>query len=198
MRRLAAVMVTLLLVQGCGGPQPLLSLVEKDYQPVRTGSWWTYSPVGPGTAFTRTVTSAVNSQGRNAYTVTLGAAAPMPAARFSGLISPDGDGLFVWDATPGTWRLERQLPYVVGSKWQLELSPGETSKEIEVNAMENVHTPAGVFTQCYRLVETTMAVSETARIIWAAPDVGDVQYGYLSGNADVVVEHRLSSYFLAP
>jgi hypothetical protein len=192
-------LLALSLLFGCGS-SPLLKMAGADYSPWRLGSDWIYQNPAGAAAFERKVVGSGMSNGFNAFQVNtydfgLGTTTTTQ-------VYDAGSSIQIYSLVSG-WVVDRKLPYVVGNNWDMP-SPGPNlSQKRFVDGVENVATPAGTFVRCFRLRDeidsfdsSTGLTSTTGDYIWAAPDVGDVQYAGIDINGVVTVTARLSSYSL--
>ena len=185
----AAFCAAALALAGCNA-NPLLKMAAADYAPLRAGSNWVYVDAAGGPAFSTTVLSVSGQQ--------------MDVANYEGL--PGTSTLLVTGASVellgAQAQIDRKLPYLTGNKWNLFAPPGSLSTR-SVDGYESLVTPAGSFERCFRLKTETQAYNSgsgltttTGSLIWAAPNVGDVQYADVDSAGNVAVTAKLASYSL--
>jgi hypothetical protein len=200
MRRLPLLLgmgvAVLAALQACG-QNPLLRTASADFSPIRVGSQWSYTVPKSGTAVSRLVSAAGPVQGRDAYTIVNSVTGQPPSTSYWSLQS---GALDIYSPTLG-WTLQRRLPYVTGNKWDLATGSALVSTVQSVDGIENIATPAGHFSACYRLRTDTSTFDPVADVtttsetlLWAAPDVGDVRYASVDVSGNVTVTLELSSY----
>ena len=189
------IVAVLLGLQACG-QNPLLRSVSADFAPIRVGSQWSYRTASGG-SFTRLVASAGPAQGRQAFTVLESTDGNPPVTQLWSFQSGELDQ---YDAVNG-WLLLRKLPYVTGNKWPLFSTDPLVTYLEEVEGFDTITVPAGKFDACYR-VKTTISTydpladvtSTTQSLVWAAPNIGDVQTASVDVSGTQTVNLQLSSF----
>lgn len=196
MRAALAAILGLLTVAGCNA-NPLLSTAASDYAPFKVGSSWSYQSPDGATSVLRTVLAVGPYSGREAFT--LSTSVNGGPGSLSYLAFADGE-LQQHSASLG-WIISRRLPLVTNGKWSIPSGDPLVSITAVIDGYENVDVPAGHFGDCFRIrnrTETydsgsgTTSTAET--LAWAAPDVGDVQYGALAADGSTAVTFVLVGY----
>lgn len=190
MRRLAALAFALAWMAGCGA-NPLLKMAAAEYAPFAAGSTWNYERSWGAPVFSTKVLSVSKVGGISVYNISNYAGIPGTSAVIVSAGNIMANGV-----------LQRKLPYVIGNRWDLPPTPTTTFHRT-VDGYDNIDTKAGVFVRCFRLKteinsynSVLNVTTTTGTFIWAAPNVGDVQYADIDSSGAVSITARLSSYSL--
>ncbi len=184
---------------GCG-KNPLLKAVTSDYAPLSVGDSWTYASPDGSKRVQVSVPGMATVAGTACFREQVVDQAGNSSTQY---VARNPDSLMAYDATLGTWYVDRRLPYVSGNRWNLPLAAGQLQDTRFVDGMENLGVPAGSFESCYKVrtltVSQSAGVSSTATdLVWAAPDVGDIQMAHLDATGKVVVDYQLVQFHLVP
>jgi len=189
-----------LLLAACG-QVPLLKMASQDYAPVKVGATWAFVDASGALAFTDTIVARGVFFGRDAYQrdryyVGLGLTS-------TAYLAYSGSAIEQYSASQSAWILARMLPYVRENRWDVPTGLTWSAVKIWVGENENLSLPYGPVNDCYLLkVDNTVmsgpTSSTTSTLIWVAPGLGDVQYGYLDASKTVQVTALLSAYTPGP
>ena len=149
---------------GCGDSED--ELINDDYLPIKVGNSWTFIdpeyPRDSGTIISITGTTKL----KNGKTVFIAATDD----KKEGYLSRAADDLVLFHQAISD--LQGELiyspPIKVGTTWQ------SNQGEAEVMAQETVHTPAGIFNNCFR-INVSVVDDDYYYSIWLAKNVGPVK-----------------------
>jgi hypothetical protein len=205
--RILIIAVTGLAMSSCDS-NPLLQIAAANYSPWQVGSNWIYQNAAGARAYNRKVQASGTYMGLNALEVKTSYLLPGIAPTVPGLsvgtmaLADGGSTIQIYSPSFG-WVIDRKLPYVLGNNWSMPSSITTTTEIRIVDGMENVETPAGIFVRVFRLrdqITSYDAASDvtttTGDFIWAAPNVGDIQFANIDANGVSTITARLSSYSL--
>jgi hypothetical protein len=174
---------------------PLLHEASADYAPLAVGDTWTYRGSG-GQVLIRAVAATLSYQGRAAYKVQETLNAVPQADRYW---SFNGGDWLQWDSSLSAWELYRRLPYVTGNTWPIASSDPTLTVDTIVDSVENLSLASGYYANCFKLRTVTQAYSggvttTTESDAWAAPGIGDVQYGQVDASGTASVLATITAY----
>jgi|GEM_PF-5125128 hypothetical protein len=187
MRR-AGWIAALLALAACNA-NPLLHEASANYAPLAVGETWTYQGSG-GQVLSRAVAASLTYQGRAAFLVQEALnAVPQPNRYWSF----NGGDWLQWNSSLSSWELYRRLPYVTGNSWPIASGSPTVTMETKVDSVENLSLASGYYANCFKLRTVSQSyaggvTTTTESDAWAAPGIGDVQYGQVdaSGTASVL------------
>jgi hypothetical protein len=194
---LAVILMAALGLTACNA-NPLLKAAASDYAPARVGSHWDYKSPDGAISVSRGITGSGVYQGKDAFTVMTSVNSGPASTNY---IAFEGGDELQYDSSLG-WILYRRLPLVTNNKWVVPNTNPLVTTTVIVDGLERVTVPVGAFDGCFRVrtrnetYDPVADLTSTAETLaWAAPDVGDVRYGTLSGGA-VTVTLELTGYSL--
>jgi hypothetical protein len=202
LKKLLFPLMACLIAGGCG-KNPLLKALVSDYCPLKVGNSWNYLSLDGQKSRQVSVVGTGIYGGAAAFQLTnvdvnMG---PGPGT-YSYFVVRTSRSLVASDPASGVCIL-RQLPYLVGNRWDLPCPTGlnSISRIMYVDFREQaVEVPAGTFRNCIRLRDTAVVVdaqgntSDSTTYIWVAPDVGEIKTGSLNTTGVTTTILELTSY----
>jgi hypothetical protein len=173
---------------------PLLHEASANYDPIAVGDQWSY---GGANGMLVTITGTQVYHGRLAY-VENQVANSNHALTVNYWSFAGGDWL-QWDSSQNAWTLYRRLPYVTGNSWPIPSGLATVQIDTIVDGTENLSLGSGYFANCFKLRTVTQSfaggvTSTTQTLAWAAPGIGDVQYGFVDASGTTNVTTDLTAY----
>ncbi len=189
-----------LLLVACG-QVPLLKFASQDYAPIKLGSSWAFvDPLGAQIFSDQIVARSVffgqDAYQRDRYDFGLGVTS-------TSYLKYSGNRIEQYSSSQAAWIISRMLPYVRENRWSVPTGLTWSAVTVWVGENENLDLPYGRVNDCYRLKVDNIIFagaisSTTSSLIWVAPGIGDVQFGYLDASNTVQVTAQLSAYTPGP